>query len=82
MEPPLTLLLLPFSNNSLKQRIQTTHSAEAAIGTVLVDDVGAGDDDEVAMAAAAAAAAVEASEGMAVVVDQAVSTLFVVGISL
>ena len=44
--------------------------------------MGAGDDDEVAMAAAAAAAAVEASEGMAVVVDQAVSTLFVVGLSL
>lgn len=49
-------------------------SAEAAIGNVLddVDDVGAGEDDEVAMAAAAAAAAVDASDSMAVVVDQAV----------
>jgi hypothetical protein len=57
-------------------------SAEAAIGNVLddvnvdaddegVDATGEGD-DEVAMAAAAAAAAVDASDGMAVVVDQAV----------
>lgn len=51
------------------------HRAEAAIGNVLDDvgDVGAGEDDEVAMAAAAAAAAVDASDSMAVVVDQAVS---------
>lgn len=60
-------------------------SAEAAIGNVLddvnvdaddegVDATGEGDEeeDEVAMAAAAAAAAVDASDGMAVVVDQAV----------
>lgn len=61
-------------------------AAEACLGNVLddvagvpaplpapLDDGKAAEDDDVALAAAAAAAAVQAADGMAVVVDQAVS---------
>lgn len=70
VEDPLAEQQLQHHLHNVDQE-SALEAAEAAIGNVLGEDVGAGEDDEVAMAAAAAAAAVDPSEGMAVVVDQA-----------
>ena len=79
---PTDFLHLPIF--AIRPRIGSAAAAEATIGDVLGDvgdmhhvsaqaaDEGT-EEDQMAMAAAAAAAAVQAADGMAVVVDQAVS---------